>query len=160
MRLLSELGHMWRFDTEVNYLKKAVESGRLGRIIKTKGYGIHENWGPSGWFTQKDLAGGGALADMGVHAIDTVRYILGDPKPQTVYAEHPSLRVDGGIPIWMAPKQEPASSGPVDMAAFSPLFLSSKMKKPGRILRPPDPPNQNIAIKRCTTGKWNILLTV
>jgi predicted dehydrogenase len=81
------VGHMWRFDTEVNYLKKAVASGKLGKIIKTKGYGIHENWGPSGWFTQKDLAGGGALADMGVHAIDTVRYILGDPKPQTVYAE-------------------------------------------------------------------------
>jgi len=86
-RKLVMVGHMWRFDTEVNYLKKAIESGRLGRIIKTKGYGIHENWGPSGWFTQKDLAGGGALADMGVHAIDTVRYILGDPKPRTVYAE-------------------------------------------------------------------------
>jgi len=59
----------------------------LRKIIKTKGYGIHENWGPSGWFTQKELAGGGALADMGVHAIDTVRYILGDPKPVTVYAQ-------------------------------------------------------------------------
>ena len=81
------VGHMWRFDPEVNYMKKAVESGRLGKIIKTKGYGIHENWGPSGWFTQKEFAGGGALADMGVHAIDTVRYILGDPEPQTVYAE-------------------------------------------------------------------------
>lgn len=81
------VGHMWRFDTEVNYMKKVVASGKLGKIIKTKGYGIHENWGPSGWFTQKDLAGGGALADMGVHAIDTVRYILGDPRPIQVYAE-------------------------------------------------------------------------
>ena len=61
--------------------KKGWRLGELGKIIKTKGYGIHENWGPSGWFTQKELAGGGALADMGVHAIDTVRYILGDPKP-------------------------------------------------------------------------------
>ncbi|GAI67344.1 unnamed protein product [marine sediment metagenome] len=41
----------------------------------------------SGWFTQKEMAGGGALADMGVHAIDTVRYILGDPKPVQVYAK-------------------------------------------------------------------------
>ena len=80
------VGHMWRFDEEVNHIKKVVDSGKLGKIIKTKGYGIHENWGPSGWFTQKELAGGGALADMGVHAIDTVRYILGDPNPVTVYA--------------------------------------------------------------------------
>ena len=81
------VGHMWRFDTEVEHIRKAVSSGKLGKIIKTKGYGIHENWGPSGWFTQKELAGGGALADMGVHAIDTVRYILGDPNPVSVYAQ-------------------------------------------------------------------------
>lgn len=81
------VGHMWRFDTEVEHIRKVVSSGKLGKIIKTKGYGIHENWGPSGWFTQKELAGGGALADMGVHAIDTVRYILGDPNPVSVYAQ-------------------------------------------------------------------------
>ena len=80
-------GHMWRFDTDVNFIKAAVDEGKLGKIVKTKGYGIHENWGPSGWFSQKELAGGGALADMGVHAIDTVRYLLGDPKPKKVYAK-------------------------------------------------------------------------
>jgi predicted dehydrogenase len=80
------VGHMWRFDTDTNYLKNEIDSGNLGKIFKTKGYGIHENWGPSGWFTKKELAGGGALADMGVHAIDTVRYLLGDPKPAKVYA--------------------------------------------------------------------------
>jgi predicted dehydrogenase len=81
------VGHMWRFDEEVNFLKRVADSGKLGKIIKTKGYGIHENWGPEGWFTKKELAGGGALADMGVHAMDTVRYIMGDPKPVEVYAK-------------------------------------------------------------------------
>ena len=80
------VGHMWRFDEDTNYLKDIVQEGKLGKIFKTKGYGIHENWGPSGWFTKKSLAGGGALADMGVHAIDTIRFILGDPKPAKVYA--------------------------------------------------------------------------
>ena len=80
------VGHMWRFDIDTNYLKDYVESGKLGKVFKTKGYGVHENWGPAGWFTIKKLAGGGALADMGVHAIDTVRYIIGDPKPVKVYA--------------------------------------------------------------------------
>jgi predicted dehydrogenase len=80
------VGHMWRFDIDTNYLKDYVESGKLGKVFKTKGYGVHENWGPSGWFKIKKLAGGGALADMGVHAIDTIRYIIGDPKPVKVYA--------------------------------------------------------------------------
>ncbi|MFK5972043.1 MAG: Gfo/Idh/MocA family oxidoreductase [Flavobacteriaceae bacterium] len=80
------LGHMWRFDADTNYIKNSIESGKLGKIFKTKAYGIHENWGPSGWFTKKELAGGGALADMGVHAIDTTRYLIGDPKPIKVYA--------------------------------------------------------------------------
>jgi predicted dehydrogenase len=79
-------GHMWRFDTEVNFIRAAVQSGKIGKIVKTKGFGIHVNWGPAGWFTKKKLAGGGALADMGVHALDTARYIMGDPRPKRVYA--------------------------------------------------------------------------
>lgn len=80
------VGHMWRFDMDTDYIKDTIASGKLGKIFKTKGYGIHENWGPSGWFINKELAGGGALADMGVHAIDSIRYLLGDPKPIKVYA--------------------------------------------------------------------------
>ena len=81
------VGHMWRFDEEVKYIKSVISSGKVGKIFKTKGYGIHENWGPDGWFTQKEKAGGGALIDMGVHAIDTVRYLLGEPQPVEVYAK-------------------------------------------------------------------------
>jgi len=81
------VGHMWRFDTEVNHIRELIKSGSIGNVIKTKGYGVHVNWGPEGWFTQKNLAGGGAMADMGVHAIDTARYLLGDPKPIEVYAK-------------------------------------------------------------------------
>jgi predicted dehydrogenase len=81
------VGHMWRFDQEVNIVRNAVQSGALGRIVKTKGYGIHVDWGPQGWFVQRSLAGGGALADMGIHAIDTARFILGDPSPAEVFAK-------------------------------------------------------------------------
>jgi predicted dehydrogenase len=79
------VAHCWRFDEDVNWLK--AQSGRLGKIIRTKGYGVHSNWGPGGWFTQKVLAGGGALVDMGIHALDTARYLLGDPQPVSVYAK-------------------------------------------------------------------------
>lgn len=79
------VAHCWRFDEEVLWLKD--QSERLGKIIRTKGYGVHTHWGPTGWFTQKQFAGGGALADMGIHALDTARFLLGDPQPVAVYAK-------------------------------------------------------------------------
>jgi predicted dehydrogenase len=78
------VAHCWRFDEDVRWLKK--QTSLLGKIIRTKGYGVHTHWGPSGWFTQNRLAGGGALADMGIHALDTARFLLGDPQPVSVYA--------------------------------------------------------------------------
>jgi predicted dehydrogenase len=78
------VGHCWRFDEETRWLKQ--HTNQLGRIVRTKGYGIHTHWGPGGWFTQKDLSGGGAIADIGIHAIDTARFLLGDPQPVSVFA--------------------------------------------------------------------------
>ena len=79
------VAHCWRFDEDVLWLKGQVP--RIGGVIRTKGYGVHVHWGPAGWFTQKRLAGGGALADMGIHALDTARFLLGDPQPVSVYAK-------------------------------------------------------------------------
>ena len=78
------VAHCWRFDQDVLWLKAQVP--RIGSVFRTKGYGVHTHWGPAGWFTQKKLAGGGALADMGIHALDTARFLLGDPQPVSVYA--------------------------------------------------------------------------
>ncbi|NSW52398.1 MAG: Gfo/Idh/MocA family oxidoreductase [Anaerolineae bacterium] len=78
------VAHCWRFDADVLWLKQ--HAHQLGTIHRTKGYGVHTHWGPAGWFTRKDLAGGGALADMGIHALDTARFLLGDPQPVSVYA--------------------------------------------------------------------------
>lgn len=80
------IAHCWRYDKEVIWLRDQIALNKLGKIVRTKGYGIHKNWGPKGWFVQKDLAGGGALMDMGIHAIDTARYLLGEPEPISVYA--------------------------------------------------------------------------
>lgn len=79
------VAHCWRFHPEVQWLKE--QSTKLGKIIRTKAYSVHVHWGPSGWFTQKRFAGGGAMADMGVHALDTTRFLLGDPQPVSVYAK-------------------------------------------------------------------------
>ena len=80
------VAHCWRFHPDVQAMRERIVAGELGEIVKTRGYGVHAGWGPSGWFADKALAGGGALPDMGVHAIDTVRYLLGDPDPGRVCA--------------------------------------------------------------------------
>ena len=99
------VAHCWRFDEEVSWLRAQVESGQLGDILRSKGNGVHVNWGPGGWFTDARLAGGGALADMGIHAIDVARYLLGDPQPTNVYAristDYTAGDVDDSGTIWI-----------------------------------------------------------
>ncbi len=80
------VAHCWRFREEVVALRGRIARGELGEVVKTRGYGVHAGWGPQGWFTDEALAGGGALVDMGVHAIDTARFLLGDPQPGRVCA--------------------------------------------------------------------------
>ena len=80
------VGHMWRYRDEVIALRDRIAAGDFGRIVRTHGYGIHAHWGPDGWFVDPVLAGGGALIDMGIHAIDTARFLLGDPRPLRVQA--------------------------------------------------------------------------
>lgn len=80
------VAHCWRFRDEVIAVRDRIAAGELGEIVKTRGYGVHTEWGPSGWFTDPALAGGGALPDMGVHAIDTARFLLGDPDASRVCA--------------------------------------------------------------------------
>ncbi|MEO8292625.1 MAG: Gfo/Idh/MocA family oxidoreductase [Actinomycetota bacterium] len=89
------VAHCWRFREEVVALRDAIAAGELGEIVKTRGYGVHAGWGPSGWFTDPALAGGGALPDMGVHAIDTARFLLGDPEPARVCAAIGTRYADG-----------------------------------------------------------------
>jgi predicted dehydrogenase len=92
------VGHMWRYRDEVIALREQLARGLVGRVVRTRGYGIHAGWGPSGWFTDPVMAGGGALIDMGIHAIDTARFLLGDPTPRRVVASvgraHGSYEVD------------------------------------------------------------------
>ena len=44
----------------------------------------HVNHG--GWFSDIEKSGGGPVIDLGVHVIDLARYLMGCPKPVSVYA--------------------------------------------------------------------------
>ncbi len=82
------IAHMWRFDREIRWLRDLVASGALGKVFKVKSHAIwlYEGPRPDSWFVRRNLAGGGALADMGVHSIDTLRFVLGGARPTKVFA--------------------------------------------------------------------------
>lgn len=78
--LMTALNNRYRED--VKTIKNYVETGQAGDIYHakcgwTRRSGI-PGWG--GWFTKKDLSGGGPLIDLGVHMLDLTLYLMGDPK--------------------------------------------------------------------------------
>lgn len=86
------IGHMWRFDREVIWLRDLVATGDLGRVFRVKSHEVlvYDVYGQdphtSSWFVNPELAGGGVMTDMGVHSIDTLRFVLNDALPTQVSA--------------------------------------------------------------------------
>ncbi|MDD2431596.1 MAG: Gfo/Idh/MocA family oxidoreductase [Firmicutes bacterium] len=62
--------------------KKILESGMMGKVNTFRtvfGHGGPEHWSQTGkWFFDKKQAFAGSLADLGVHKVDLVQFILGD----------------------------------------------------------------------------------
>ncbi|HEU5090828.1 MAG TPA: Gfo/Idh/MocA family oxidoreductase [Roseiflexaceae bacterium] len=74
---------------EVLYMRQAVSDGRLGKVSYAYGRLIRRTGIPGfgSWFTRRELSGGGALMDIGVHMLDMVMFALGFPKVAAVRGE-------------------------------------------------------------------------
>jgi predicted dehydrogenase len=73
--------------TEASYaLKHQVESGALGDIYfgRSVWHRLRGFPGFGSWFTDKELAGGGPLIDLGVHRLDLALWLMGYPEPVAV----------------------------------------------------------------------------
>lgn len=69
---------MMRFHTYHQKMREIIASGKIGEIVSARAqftcwYPEMENC----WRQEKTLSGGGAMLDMGIHAIDLIRYISG-----------------------------------------------------------------------------------
>ncbi|WEK55142.1 MAG: Gfo/Idh/MocA family oxidoreductase [Candidatus Cohnella colombiensis] len=75
-----------RFSEEAQYVKLLQEQGRLGDLYMGRCGWIRRRGipGRGGWFTTKELSGGGPLIDLGVHMIDLALWLSGNPKPVSV----------------------------------------------------------------------------
>ncbi len=76
------VGFQQRFDPKSQFIKKAVDSGRLGRVLFGRVQALRRrgipNWGV---FGRKELQGGGPLIDIGVHVLEAAHYVMGSPRP-------------------------------------------------------------------------------
>lgn len=80
------VGFVMRFDPKSTYVKEQIEKGELGSIYYAKA-GYLRKWGnPGGWFCDKKRSAGGPVIDLGVHIIDLIRYVVGNPNPVSVTA--------------------------------------------------------------------------
>ena len=76
-----------RFDGSTQTLKQLVREGELGEIYFGKAGYVRRRGVPvgrEGWFVDKERSGGGALIDIGVHALDCVWWLMGSPRPVEV----------------------------------------------------------------------------
>ncbi len=80
------VGFQPRYDPNMKTVKEIVGSGKLGDIYYVQTGGGRRRGMPGGTFIRKDLAGAGAMADIGCYSLDMALNALGYPNPLSVTA--------------------------------------------------------------------------
>jgi len=75
-----------RFRGDSQFVKKYIDAGHMGEVYAGRCGWIRRRGIPGlgGWFTTKELSGGGPLIDLGVHMIDLAIWLMGNPRPVAV----------------------------------------------------------------------------
>jgi len=75
-----------RFSPGGQFLRGYIDTGALGEVYAARCGWIRRRGipGKGGWFTTKELSGGGPLIDLGVHMIDLALWLMGNPVPVSV----------------------------------------------------------------------------
>ena len=112
-RVLEETGVVYllavpnRFQSMNMYVKELCERGEFGEIYYAKASYLRRRGTPCGWFTDREIAGGGPVYDIGVHRIDSAWYLMGCPKPVRVsaatFSKIPQYHLQGIEPYVAAP---------------------------------------------------------
>lgn len=84
--VLLGVAHCFRFETSLHRIRERISSDEIGRVVFARvefSYpGLQHQ---RTWLTDPSMAAGGPVADVGVHCIDALRFILEDD-PLTVQA--------------------------------------------------------------------------
>jgi len=80
------VGFVSRFSDDSRVAMDFIEKGYLGDIYYAKATYLRRHGNPGGWFSDRSRSGGGPVIDLGVHVIDHTRYLMGNPRPVSVFA--------------------------------------------------------------------------
>ncbi|MDQ8186068.1 Gfo/Idh/MocA family oxidoreductase [Pelagicoccus sp. SDUM812002] len=106
-------------------MKAYAEDGTIGRINSAQAKWIRRTGIPGfgGWFTNKDLAGGGPLIDL-LHMVDLAMYLMDYPEPAYVLGQTFSDFIDDKN--FKGPWGIPDSGGPTNVEAAAHGFVTFK----------------------------------
>ncbi len=98
--------HNYRFAPAVQYAKKLIEAGKIGRVYHYRANYLQDfimdpNF-PLVWRLKKEVSGTGALGDIGAHSIDLARFLIGEFKEvsgtmETFIKDRPIGEMTGGL---------------------------------------------------------------
>jgi len=78
----SQMTFNFRFFPAITRAKQLIDEGFLGRVFSYRGRYYRASYidyaKPLSWRLRKEVAGGGALFDLGSHILDLIHYLLGD----------------------------------------------------------------------------------
>jgi len=73
------VGQVLRFSPLVKHVRELVKSGDLGQIVSARAdYYYDARLSRRTWLLNRPVAGGGPIFDVGVHCLDTLRFVLDD----------------------------------------------------------------------------------
>lgn len=105
-----QVGMVYRCSAVGQAAKAIADSGDLGEIYHAKAHLYRRRGVPGlgGWFTTKELSGGGPLIDLGVHIIDMTSWLMNFPKVERVSGKvysHFGKRMEGYVyeSMWAGP---------------------------------------------------------
>jgi predicted dehydrogenase len=72
------VGYRMHFEAKTLEIVRMRQSGELGKILYFQGLSGFRIGNPSQWRLNKALAGGGAMMDIGIYAVNGARYMVGE----------------------------------------------------------------------------------
>lgn len=144
--------HNVRFAPPFAAMREAIAEGRIGAVRSARaslGHAGPQAWAPDAtWFRDPASAGGGALTDLGVHLVDTLRWVLDDEFVEVTatmdaspidHDAHVTFRTEGGAvgalhASWHSPTgdQGMVVHGDLGSLALDPAAGAALLTLPGR----------------------------
>jgi predicted dehydrogenase len=113
----------YRRTPAVALARRFIEEGRIGRILNFRGTYL-QDWsadpdGPLSWRFRKEVAGSGAIGDIGTHVVDMARYLIGEIAAVNAmvktYVSTRPLQASGFDKLGASEKRASGARGAVDV---------------------------------------------